>query len=157
MKAAAFLSAILFCVACVGTARASGTLNEFKDNGQELGGHTFTITSKPLPTGAVQFHVVISDRTGEFDPRFDHASLGIVTIIRNVSESVSDRRKLPLEKRDHSLACDFTVEKEDIGNPDFCFIYTRTSRDRMPGVDFIFARLKNFSAADRQATPGPRR
>ena len=147
MKAAALLSAILFYVACVGTAWASGTLSELKDNGQELGGHTFTITSKPLPTGAVQFHLRISDETGEFDPRFDHASLGIVTIVHRVSEHVSDIRKLPLEKGDHSLACDFTVEKEDLGNPDFCFIYTRTSRDRMPGVDFIFARLKKFSGA----------
>jgi hypothetical protein len=147
MKAAAFLSAILFYVACVGASRASGTVSELRDNGHELGGHTFTITSKPLPTGAVQFHIVISDKTGEYNPRFDHASLGIVTIIRGVSESVGDIRKLPLEKRDRSLVCDFTVEKEDLANPDFSFIYTRTSRDRFPGVDFIFARLKKFSGA----------
>lgn len=150
MKAAAILWAILFCVACVGAARATGTLSELKASGQELGGHTFTFTSKPLPSGAVQFHVVISDQAESFDPRFDHASLGIVTIIRDASrwsESVGDTRKLTLEKGDHSLTCDFTVEKADLANPDFCFIFTRDDRNRMPSVDFIFARLQKFLEA----------
>ncbi|MEI9894587.1 MAG: hypothetical protein WDN28_12055 [Chthoniobacter sp.] len=147
MKATAILSAILFWLAGVSAVRASGTLSELKTAGQEMFGHAFTITSQPLPSGGAQFHVVISDQGGTFDPHFDHASLGIVTIIRDASResrSVGDTRRLTLEKQDHSLVCDFTVEKTDLANPDFCFIFTLNDRHQRPSVDFVFARLQKL-------------
>ncbi|HEY3897198.1 MAG TPA: hypothetical protein VGM54_01210 [Chthoniobacter sp.] len=76
MKAAALLLVIIFGVACGSIGRATGTLSELKASGeQDMYGHAFTITAKPLPNGAVRFHVVISRAADKFDPHFDHASL----------------------------------------------------------------------------------
>ncbi|HEY3897197.1 MAG TPA: hypothetical protein VGM54_01205 [Chthoniobacter sp.] len=81
---------------------------------------------------------------------FLDALLGIVTISQDAShrsESVGDTRRLNLEKSEHSLVCEFTVEKADLANADASFIFTMFDRHGMPAVDFVFFRLLKFAAA----------
>ncbi len=57
--------------------------------------------------------------------------------------SVSPVRQLASDRQAHSIVCVFSVEKASLDDPDLSFVFNH-AQSRMPSIDFIYARLKNY-------------
>jgi hypothetical protein len=147
MKETIFLFALAVSLAVGSPVSAKSLVWEITPTNAEAAGFTVAITHERLVDGTVKFRVVISEKEATFSSKPSTA----LSTVKN-SSSIPGGRALPSERQGHSIVCVFTVTKDSLEDPDFCFLFTNYVERvvdgkliSMPSADFVYARLKAFA------------
>jgi hypothetical protein len=141
----------IFCLmlACLALAfspsRASAVFFPVTPSGLDQGGLVFQIKSEPVHDGSVQFHVVITAKSGHF-PDNGSGSVGFIDMSNGWSSMPGFSLDLKKGKRDGTtIRFDFTVPAGLLVSPRFFFVFGYDPVPNMPAVNLYYAKLKDFS------------
>ncbi len=120
----------------------------------QAGGLVFKITSERLADGGAKFRVVITENQTKLNSH-PLAELGLVKITERARSIVPVRK--PQSRQDgNALVCIFTASRQELANPDFCFVFSNpndplgNNSPPHPSRFYIFARLHEFVAHPRR-------
>jgi hypothetical protein len=127
------------------------------------GGFVFEITSARAVTGAVTFHVVITEAERTFEDQVLSVGLGrLVQRAEPDGVTISTLRTLSASRSGHAATCDFVVPADLVSDREIVFSFVNPvvqvvdrRREYMPAAHFYFARLNGFVRLCETPNCGP--
>ncbi len=144
------LTGIAVALLFAGEACAVSTIIEVTPKDAKSSGIAFDVSCKERKDGTVKFRIEVSENGSKFSSK-PAMNLSRVQRSENSESITSSKVKVKSKRKNGSFVCKFTVPKEKLKDPEFCFVFTNFVEQVIdgkvvprPAATFYCVRLGRF-------------